>query len=185
MNRRLFILVVSIVIIIIVSSFVYVQVLRRSPLPAAAPGPSAWRGVVPGQTSTSELYQQMGTPVSSLETAAGKTISYSSANKYWTNDVNITQDKVAFIKERVFAPAEISLKKKLVETGKDWIRLYGPDSQYGSFLFAYPALGIALYADENHDVVYDVWHFPPTNTSGLLALPQAQGFSITLQPRQD
>lgn len=185
MNRRLLIVVVLIIIIIIASSFVYARVLRRVALPTTTLKPNEWQGVVPGQTSINELYQQMGTPVSSSETAAGKMISYSSTNKYWTNDVNIAQDKVMFVKERVFAPAEISLKKRLEETGKDWTKAYGPDSQYGSFLFAYPALGVAFYADENHDVVYEVWHFPPTSLSDLLGLPQARGFSATFQPRPD
>ena len=141
--------------------------------------------MVPGQSSVNELYRKAGTPVSSSQDSSGTTLSYPTKNKYWTSDVSVFQDKVVFVRERIFAPAEISLKKRLEETGKNWTKIYGPDSQYGSFLFAYPALGTAYYADEVHDVVYEIWHFPPTTIPGLLALPQAQGFSAVFQPRPD
>lgn len=177
-------LILIIVVVAGASFFVYGYMAKRG-VPAPQETKRAWKGVVPGQSSVNELYQKAGTPVSSSQDSSGATLSYPTENKYWTSDVSVSQNKVTFIKERIFAPTELSLKKRLEETGKDWIKIYGPGSQFGSFLFAYPALGTAYYADEVHDLVYEVWHFPPTTPSGLLALPQAQGFSAALQLRQD
>lgn len=176
---------IFITVVVSAASFFVYRYLEKKGSPAPQKAIGAWRGVVPGQSSVNELYQKAGTPVSSSQDSSGATLSYPTENKYWTSDVSVSQDKVTFIKERIFAPAELSLKKRLEETGKDWIKIYGPGSQFGSFLFAYPALGTAYYADEGHDVVYEVWRFQPTTPLGLLALPQAQGFSATFQPRQD
>lgn len=57
--------------------------------------------------------------------------------------------------------------KKLI--GEPEIKLYGPESDFGLYLYAYPTKGVAYIANEHTDTVTEVWYFPPTTISGLLS----------------
>ncbi len=165
-----------------IAAFFYTRIVRQPPLLPTQQAINSWSGVTPGQTSSDDLYRQLGAPISSIESALGKTFSYPSNNKYWTNDIDVKENRVTFIKERIFAPNETSLKKYIGNIGGDWIQLYGPESlSSGIYLFSYPNKGIALYGSQEQDIIYETWRFPPMTIQLFLALPQAQGYSLTPQ----
>lgn len=161
-------------------AYIYTRSLQKAVPPTITEKPNSWSGVVPGETTIDEIYQRLGAPISSSESATGTMLSYPSSNKYWTNDVDTSQNKVTFIKERVFAPAEISLKKRINDLGGNPITLFGPEFHSGINLYAFPSVGVALYGNQSQDTTYEVWRFPPTTLQGLLALPEAKDFSTTI-----
>ncbi len=181
MNKKI-IFIGLVVLGVAIAAFFYTRTVRQSlPIPTQQVI-NSWSGVVPGQTSFDDLYRQLGAPITSTESALGKTLSYPSSNKYWTNDVDVKENRVTFVKERIFSPAETSFKKYIENIGSDWIQLYGPESlSSGIYLFSYPNKGVALYGSQEQDIVYEVWRFPPMTTQVLLSLPQAQGFSLSPQ----
>ncbi len=177
MNRRVFFIVIFLIVIVAVTAFVYTRTLQKPAPPTTTRQSNVWSGVIPGQTTADEIYQRLGVPVASTGSAAGQTLSYPSANKYWTNDIDVQNNKAVFIKERVFAPAELSLSKRVASLGGDGVTLYGPDFSSGINLYVFPSLGVALYGSQAQNIVYEVWRFTPTTIQGFLASPQAQGFS--------
>ncbi len=177
MNKRVFLIVILVMVIVAITAFAYTRTLQKPTPPSEAQQLNVWSGVVPGQTTADEIYQRLGAPVASTGSAAGQTLSYPSANKYWTNDIDVQNNKAVFVRERVFAPAELSLSKRVASLGGDSVTLYGLDFSSGIYLYVFPSLGVALYGSQSQDIVYEVWHFSPTTIQGFLASPQAQGFS--------
>ena len=90
--------------------------------------------------------------------------------------MDVENNTVTFIRERIFPPANVSLKSLTSALKEPAVKLYGPDHQSGVYLFAYPQEGVAYLANFFRDTVYQVWRFPGTTMVGFLSLPQTTGY---------
>lgn len=155
---------------------------RPQPAPVFPPktqGFNSWRGITPGDSTVEDISSLLGPPLSATKSGTQTLFFYPSSNQYWKNEVAAAQQKVVFLRERIFPPSEISLTSLSVKIRGQPILLYGPDFQSGITLFVYPPEGIAFYASADTDTVFEVWRFSPTTVSDLLALPQFSGYALS------
>jgi len=138
-----------------------------------------WKGVLPGKTTITDVYQTLGPPLVTLSTADTTTLAYPTTNEHWSNDISVRQGGVVFIKERIFPLEAGSYEKRKVALTSSPVQLFGPDSNINIFLFVYLNQGIALSANPISNTLYEVWYFPPTDITGFLSFPETKGFSVT------
>ncbi len=151
-----------------------------TPTPYNLPTVNSWKGIVPGSSTTQDLVTKLGASSPGTQSGAITTYTFPSANQYWKNEVDVENNTVSFIRERIFAPSDVSYKSLAATLKESPIKLYGPDSQSGTYLFLYPQEGVAYLTNSFQNTVYQVWRFSPTAVDGFLSLPQAAGYSITL-----
>lgn len=157
-----------------------------SPTPTPTPSPTGWKTIVPGVSTQAELVQKLGPPKETTQTQEGTVYGYPSLNnQYWTNDILVTNGSVSFIRERIFKPAETSLSALTKKHQEPPIQLFGPDSNGGTDLFAYPPRGTAYLANSYQDTVYQVWHFSPMSLAEFLASPVGDDYRTTLEEAGD
>lgn len=183
MRARVFLIIL--ILSVIITLFIGISFGKRpGPTPTPAPTPEtvkieSWQGVKPGITSRDELLVLLGPPAS--QSATGETLLYPSNNQYWQHQVSLPNNAVRFVREYLFAPADISLKNKLGAFPGSPTKLYGPDSLSGVYAFVLLDRGFGFVANEQKDRVYEVWYFAPSSLQQFLLLPEVNGYS--LQPR--
>jgi hypothetical protein len=181
----IFILVTAGVIIYTLSQETAPAQISPSPTPYALDSVNSWNELSPGASKEQDITAKLGAPLSVVKTPNGDVYSYPSTNKYWKNEVTVKGNTVLFIIERLFPPANVSLKSLSSSFSTQPTKLYGPDFEGGTFLLVYPKDGIAFLANTSQDTVYQKWYFQPTTLSGFLSLPQANFYSITPKPEME
>lgn len=149
-----------------------------TPTPYALPTVNSWNGIVPGSSTTQDLATKLGNLSAGAQSGTITTYSFPSTNQYWKNEVDVENDAVTFVRERIFPPANVSLKSLTANLTEKSVVLYGPDHASGTLLYVYPASGIAYLANSFRDTVYQVWRFPSTPIDKFLTLPQAAGYGL-------
>lgn len=184
MNQRTALLILAI-LIVVVSVGVFLAA-RQQPKQiidqvSTTPAIQDWKGVIPGETTREDVLQRLGTPLISEEKGTTSVLLYPTNNQHLTNDVEIQNNKVSFIRERLFAPSDLSFKKRVEGLAQPPVVLYGPEASSGQLLYVYPSLGVAFLANQPQDVVFEIWHFPRVTHRQFLSLPQAEGYTTTEQ----
>lgn len=159
--------------------------ITPTPTPYSLGTVTPWRDIEPGASTGEDVIKKLGGPVSSIETGEGTVYYYPTTNQYWKNEVVVKNNAVTFVRERLFPPAVTSLKTLTAKYEEKPTQLFGPDFEGGIFLFVYPTRGIGYIASPSQNTVYQVWYFPPSALSNLLALPQFKGYGPTPKPEQE
>lgn len=144
----------------------------------------SWKDIKAGETTTQDL-EKIGEPKERKTTENGETFLYATNNEYLTNEIEIKDNKVTFIKEKLYSIKDRSLKNKTETLGNSYTILYGPDSNSGITLVAYPEKGIAYLANQLGDYLFETWYFPPSDITTLLSLPELKGYSTEETQRID
>ena len=152
--------------------------LSTTPTPYNLSTLNMWNGISPGKSSTQDLVTNLKEASPGAQNGNVTTYSYPSTNQYWKNEVDVENDTVVFIRERIFPPTETSFKILTAKIAEKPTPLYGPDHQSGTLLYLYPANGVAYMANSIQDTVYQIWRFPSTTTQGFLSMPQSSGYGL-------
>jgi len=180
------ILVIIIFTVILLFAFTYIS--RRSKEKAETAlnqgEQVSWHNIKAGESTLNQL-ENLGEPLEREKLDDGEILYYPTLNQYLKNEVKIEGDKVAFIKEVLYTSEDKSLKNKIDALGNSYIILYGPNSNSGVLLFAYPEIGVAYLANQYADFVFEAWYFPPSNLESLLSQPQLNDFSTEEIQRLD
>lgn len=179
-------LIITVVFVIMLFSFAYIS--RRSKEKSESTQNKveqvSWKNIKAGETTIDDL-GKIGEPIETKKTDQGEVLYYPTLNQYLQNEVEVQDNKVAFIKEVLYASEDRSLKNKMDALDSSYQVLYGPDSNSGILLIAYPEKGVAYLANQQGDFTFEAWYFPPTTLDGLLSLPQLSGYSIEEMQRLD
>ena len=156
---------VGLVTLAIVSSKGKVSPPRASPSPQVV----AWKNnIIAGTTTVSELQQKLGQP-QQIEQEEGKlTYLYPSTNKYRPHQVEISQEKVAIIKEQVIGSERGKLSDYLVKYGQPQILVYGRHGAFAPGHF-WGNWGLLVFGNPNTEEIVEIWHFAPTTVSNFLS----------------
>jgi hypothetical protein len=182
------------VFVILIAIFIGIWITRpkTAPVNPGAPTPTSyslptlktWQDIAPGVTTIQEVVTKLGSPTLTQE-GDTQILSYPTTNKHWKNEVFAKNNRVIFIRERLFAPAETSYQKLISGLVEQSTQLYGPDFEGGMFLFVYPKTGVAFLVNTSHGVVYERWYFPPTSLQDFLLLPQAKDYGFKPKPETE
>lgn len=177
MRRLLFLFLI--VVSGAVAGFFYFSRPKPKPSPAPQPPPqAAWMGILPGNAQ-GDVVERLGQPKKTDSGAGESKMYYPGENPHWDTDVTVRDDVVSFIREHVFATQSASLSSRLASAGVRGVRLYGRESAYGQYVFAFPDLGTAFLANEPSGVIYEVWYFKPAPLDKILLLPEFRGYSTS------
>jgi hypothetical protein len=155
----------------------------RSQAPIGISEGAIFENLKPGVSTLDDVVAQFGTSDKETATGSSKILEYESKNPNFNNEFKITDDKVDFIKQIVTMQEGITVKSINEEYGIYRNILYGPLSQNGFHLYAYPDKGIAYIGNQNADIVLEIWYFPPTTIEQFMSL-YAQDYSERYKPRQ-
>ncbi|MBI3385642.1 hypothetical protein HY031_01005 [Candidatus Gottesmanbacteria bacterium] len=178
--RRLVFIVLLLVAVTAIAAFIasrWASPTKVEVPPAPTPTQQAtWKGVAPG-SSFGDLIAKLGQPQKTEVVSGGTQVFYPGVDKNWGTEVAVKNNTVAFIREHVFPPQDVSLAKRTQQLGETPVRLYGNISESNMFLFVFPAHGVAFIASERNDTVYEVWYFQPAPIETLLTMPELHGYS--------
>lgn len=163
---------------------VVILILVTQPKTQEQPGPSVspvaqpqLSQIPPGTASESDVFSKLGQPLNQEEIDGSTVLSYPSYNQYNPNEVTVTEDRVSFIREKLYDAPDRSLKSRLSVLGQIYVELYGPDFNSGVILYTYPEKGLAFFANPIGDVIFEIWYFPKGSLEQTLNLPEFAGYS--------
>ncbi|EKD80317.1 MAG: hypothetical protein ACD_40C00140G0002 [uncultured bacterium] len=139
--------------------------------------------VTPGRTTLDQLIKALGQPQSSQQVATGTLYNFPSEQRHTADEVIAQNNRVVFYKKKL--PSSTTndyLPSKLQSTLQETpLRLYGPDSGAGYYLYVFLDHGLAVYASEQDHFVLELWTFIPTNRDTFLS-SWATNYSTTFRP---
>ena len=137
--------------------------------------------LTPGVSTVDDITKQMGT--SEKETASGsaKILEYKSKNPNFNNELIIDNNKLTFVKQIVAYGEPITVEDLNKKYGIYENVLYGHLSQNGFHLYVYPDRGIAYVANQEANIVLEIWYFQPTTLENFKTL-YAPDYSDTYKP---
>lgn len=157
--------VIAALVIISLASMAYLF-WQTKPLPLQrAP---QWKGIRVGADTKDEILNKLGaTPVSSTISATGNEIlSFSSEHPYWPDQVYIQSQgqESTLVKERLLNTTPGELKTYIDKYGPPDAILASNDDlpALGFRLHVFPKAGLAVNANPNNGVVFEVWYFSST-----------------------
>ena len=169
------------VLTLIVLVLIFVTAPKEQPQPGPTASPVTrlqLSQIPPGTASREDVFAKLGQPLNSEPAGTATTVfSYPSYNQYNSNEVTVTNDKVSFIRERLYDNPDTSLKSRLSVLGQSYTELYGPDVASGVILYTYPDKGLAFLANPYNDTIYEVWYFVKGTLEQTLALPELTDYS--------
>lgn len=160
-----------IVILIIVLSFTS---KRTSPSTTAYPSatPESTPPPVPEGPwgKLDDLTKKLGSPIDQPDTSTKSgQYRYKSSTQNRPNEVIYQSNVPVFYKEMVTKSDNKTAKSITQKYGTPEIRLYGPESDIGFYLYAYPSKGIAYVGSIFDDIVTEVWYFSPTDLNTFMS----------------
>lgn len=157
--------IITLLVVLSLSSIAYLFFQTR---PAGFSKPPQWKGIKIGSDTKEDVVKKLGhEPQSSTTSASGQEIlNFSSEHPYWPDQVYIDpqKQKAALIKERVLNTTPNELKTYLDKFGPPDIIIASNDDlpALGFRLHVFVKSGLAVNANPNNGVVFEVWYFPPT-----------------------
>lgn len=136
------------------------------PIPTNSPTPSPAPIGIGGDINM--LTDKLGQPIGGVAPKDG-IASYKSGNLSVNNSVVYDNGRAVFYKQVILLSEERTGKSIQKELGAPEKKLYGPDSNSGYFLYAYPTKGTAYRANEFTDTVTEVWYFDPINLESFMS----------------
>lgn len=152
-GRRIILVVIAILVIILIVFIVGSAGKKSSNI-------FSWNSITPGVTSTKEVISKLGQPLSTFDSAIGKSLLFNSESKSRQNEVVVNNDKVKLIKQVNLVNGQ-SFSDIVAKYGQPEIKLYGNLSDTGYYLFAYPSIGLAYYANPVAGNILEIWYFAP------------------------
>lgn len=131
-----------------------------------APPASSWRGVVPGETTTTDLYKTLGAPQSQRQVGDQTLLEYPRVGAARPNEVVIENNTVGLIKEKVSARNISEFKRLYGEPSGDF---WGPYQESGFKVFVYAKQGVAVVASLGDGALAEIWYFQPTTLNLFLS----------------
>ncbi len=174
-RSEVFLIGISAVVLIIVGLSVFSFFSRTKQYPGVK-----WQnGIIPGQTTITELTKALGSPEKTESTAGATLYFYPTSNKNRPDQLEIRNDKVQIIKEPVIAKEKGTLNDFIQQLGQPEAILYGqhglaaPGNFWGS-------KGIMVFGNSYSGLVVEIWYFPPTTLSQFLAVHHDLGKASAL-----
>lgn len=118
--------------------------------------------------SLEDIENNLGQPIKTEIENNQKVFYYHSHLENWPIKVYVSQkdQKVTLIKE--FFPQNKSYQDFLAKLGPPEKELFGPFSQIGFSVFVFPKKGIALVANTQENLVFEIWYFSPTTIENFV-----------------
>lgn len=157
--------IIILLIILSLFSVVYLFFQTRS---TGFSKPPQWKGIKIGSDTKEDVVKKLGhEPQSSTTSASGQEIlNFSSEHPYWPDQVyvNPQKQKSTLIKERVLNTVPNELKTYIDKYGPPEAILASNDDlpALGFRLHVFVKSGLAVNANPNNGVVFEIWYFSPT-----------------------
>lgn len=133
----------------------------QSPIPTATPTPSPAPIGIGGNID--ELTSKLGKPLGGNAIPKNGVAEFKSKNLSLNDEVVYQDGKAAFYKQIVLVEEKRTGTGIQKQLGQPEQKLFGPSSEFGYFLYAYPTKGTAYIANDGTDNVTEVWYFNPTS----------------------
>ena len=169
-------------------TLIVVAVIFSAPKKSVIPVTSPLATIVPTPPSVPHgewgaldtLTQKLGKPIGQEDTATKSgEYHYKSSTPNRDQEVVYQSNIPVFYKEIVTQTDNKTAKSIKQKYGQAEIRLYGPESDIGFYLYAYPSKGIA-YVGGNDDIITEAWYFAPTDLNNFMA---TWASAYSLQPQ--
>ena len=146
-----------------VASLFYLFVQTR---PSPPELPPTFKNLQIGSDTKKDVLEKLGDPLFSTFSATGtEQLNYQSNNSYWPHQVYIqTKDqKDILVKERLLNTVQNELQKYISKYGSPEAVLASNDKlpALGFRLHVFTAAGVAINANPDTGVVFEIWYFPP------------------------
>lgn len=139
------------------------------PTKKEAPGPPkpSWKGIVPGETQTSQLKDVLGEPEGVSQVENQTVFSFGTDDGGPPDRIISENNIVGIIKEHYFE--EKNLASFIEGYGQPEAEFWGEYKTVGFKTYVFPKNGIALIANPNGGVVIQIWYFKPTTLGEFLS----------------
>lgn len=171
----------TIIIVILLIALIQTIASNRKQSPQTdteVPAP-IWNNLQPGNSTFDDVVNVLGTP----ESQDGN-VGFFKSKSPSRNHVIATQDGKVSVIRRVNLLEEESMDSLIKEYGEGNITLYGPASDFGYYLFAYPQKGIAFLANPVARNVLEIWYFQPTTLQRFMS-QFAPEYSLNLTEEEE
>lgn len=168
-------------LIIILGILAIASIVFKILLPTqVAPSENNWQGIEPGKSNQKQVEKSLGSPLKKEELNNEVTYYYPYTEQNWPTKLRVGKDdsNVKFI-ETYFPPPEQDYKYFTEKFGNADKVLFGPHSQMGFSVYIYLQRGIALVANPESNLVFEVWYFAPTTLEQFKII---SGIELTEEP---
>ena len=170
----------KIVIFLIVAFVIFLvgYILRLLTPPAPVPiQENSWSGITPGYSNAQQVIENLGTPLSSFESAEGTVLNYQSNFPSMPNQVIVgNNNTVSFMKEFVVYDVNHKLQQYTDQFGNPDLELFGESLSNSVKAYVFLEEGLVIIAHLNGQGVEQKWYFTPTDEQTFL---QSWGESLT------
>lgn len=150
-------------------SFIVFIIYISSKFSLTEPASTTWKeGIVPGETSASELVKKLGEPTKKEVVNNKNVYYYETDSQYRPNKIEIEKEKVKIIKEEVIAKEEGILQDYISKYGKPESVVYGKQLEVAPGHF-WGSQGIMVFANDQTGLIFEIWYFAPTKLDALLS----------------
>jgi len=154
-----------------------------SPTPTFTPERQAtWDSLIPGKSSKNNVVEKLGAPVEESDSEGVTKVLYRSKSPTRNHEAHYINNVLTLLKRVVTLKEETKPSTIEREYGIAPTTLYGPDSNSGINLYAYPEYGIAYLGNPVDNTVMEVWYFPATTEDDFIQ-SYAKGYFKTPQPQ--
>ena len=130
---------------------------------------NTWNNITPGYSTTQNMVEILGQPISQEQTDFGVRYSYESEFPTIPTKVETNlKQKVVFIKQRVAYDPELTLNKLQQNYGNFDFEINVPESHGAIKAFVFLQKGVAVIAHIADQSIEQVWYFEPTSKEKFL-----------------
>jgi len=137
-------------------------------IPSGTDQKASFGEIVPGTTTSDQINELLGFPVSSTVSGNITVSDFKSSNQYRTHQVELIDNGVAFVKEMV-NPGDSRNSEDIRKTyGDDPYVLFEKSQQSPFLLYVYPNNGLA-YIGHQDGTMLEIWYFVPTTIEDFMS----------------
>lgn len=156
---------------------------QPKPTPTFTPERQAtWNSLTPGRSTLKETEEKLGLPIDESVSDGIARATYKSKSPTRNHEAQYSNGVLVYLKEVVTLKDETKVKDIEKEYGKAPLVLYGPDSNSGINLYAYPEYGMAYLGNPIDNTIMEIWYFPATTEKDFIN-SYAKGYFNTPQPQ--
>ncbi len=115
-----------------------------------------------GKSKRTDVINKLGNPIDEKTFGQNQMTSFKSDSPNRNNIIVFDKNDTAQVSKEIVTSKDIRTPKSITSKyGNPPETLYGPESQNGINLYVYPKEGIAMLANLESNVLFEIWHFEP------------------------
>lgn len=163
-KSELFLIMLAVVSISIFSIFVFTVIKGKNKESKTINRQIPWKAqVIPGQTNIKKLNSLLGNPLKT----ENSTYYYPSINPKRPHLVEVSQDKVALVREQVIAKEKGQMKDYVESLGQPDAILYG-EHEFAAPGHFWGKRGLLVFGNDNSGIILEIWYFEPSTLEDFL-----------------